>query len=139
MKRCDKHNDEIDRRFDALRALCLDELEQKQKSFVQETSRVTKWHYDLDQCTLTLRKWFSRKTYDIMPIGIYVPEAEEWCWAWANDAFPATAIKKAEALRELYAQTNYNIFDSALWTVRITEVDELCAIALHHLNARGLI
>ena len=72
----------------------------------------------------------------ITPIATYLPSAEDWAWAWANDAFPDHARLKASRIKALSTKTGYVIFETAFFRAKPMDIDELCALALHELNGR---
>ncbi len=98
----------------------------------------SRWDYDLVTCTLTLSEDGRSRILEFDPIATYVRNAKEWLWVWANDSFPEPARNLSDRLRELYPATQYRIFDQAGFKVTEHELDELCALAVDHLDASGL-
>jgi hypothetical protein len=138
MHRCDHLRDDIDRRFDELLSRSIDAFRDVQRRFQAEIGAFSRWHYDLASCMLSLKSSTATVDYPIVPIATYVHSAREWLWAWANDSFPTVAREAAESLKALHKQTEYRIFEAPASTVAENDLEELVAIAIHHLGAHGL-
>lgn len=138
MQRHEHHHDEVDERFDALLAKSWDEYLRKQDEFSALIAGYKKWHYDHETCTLTLKGFLRRLEFKYTPIGTYLPDTENWCWSWANDVVPEFARNKALKIKALAEETQYQIFASPWFDLRVDEIDEFCALALYAVNGRGV-
>ncbi len=138
MRRHPEHNDEFDRAFDALLATAFDEYLRKQSAALIDNES-TKWHYELETCTFTFKRFFLfRRKFTLTPIATYLPSKSSWLWAWANDSLPPLARERSARIKTLTEKTKYKIFTSPQFDVTSEEIDELCALALHHLDGSSL-
>lgn len=138
MQRHEHHRDEVDERFDALLAKCWDDYLVKQEAFSSLIAKYKTWIYDHETCTLTLKGRWKQRTFRYTPIATYLPDSENWCWAWANDALPALAREKALRIRALAEETQYQIFASPWFEAPVDDLDEFCALALHAVQGVGV-
>lgn len=138
MQRHDHHHDEVDERFDALLARSWDDYLRKQEEFSALIAPYKKWHYDHQTCTLTFKSFWKRLDFSYTPIGTYLPDSENWCWAWANDVLPEFARNKSLKIRSLAEETQYQIFASPWFELKLEEIDEFCALALYAVGGRGV-
>ena len=138
MQRHDHHQDDVDQRFDALLTKCWKDYLSKQEAFTALISRFRTWNYSHETCILTLQGRWKRQTFDYTPIGTYLPDSQNWCWAWANDALPALAREKSLSIKSLAEQTQYAIFASPWFELPMEEIDEFCALALHAVDGIGI-
>lgn len=139
MQRCDKHGNDVDRRFDALLVDAMEQYHLKQVELGKELAAFGKWHHDLDNCTIEFAgDGVETRTESITPIATYMPSADSWLWCWADDALPERAREKSLRLKELNARTQYKTFDSPSFNVSLKETDQLCALALHELKGKGV-
>jgi hypothetical protein len=137
--RCEEHNDEVDRAFDALLERCMADYRNMQDALGAELSGHARWHYDFDCCTLAFSGGtMAPRTLPITPIATYLPSVRNWCWAWANDALPPLAREKAVRIKDLARKTQYRVFEIPSVDIACEEIDELCALALHELGGRGV-
>jgi hypothetical protein len=138
MQRHEHHQDEVDQRFDELFAQCWEEYLGKQEAFATLLAQFRRWQYDHETCTLTLKSLLKRRSFQYTPIGTYLPESRNWCWAWANDALPELARKKSLKIKSLADETQYQIFASPWFELPVDEIDEFCALALHVVKGIGI-
>jgi hypothetical protein len=138
MQRHEHHQDEVDERFDALLARCWDEYLVKQETFSSLIGRYKTWHYEHETCTLTLRGLWKSRSFRYTPIATYLPDSENWCWAWANDALPELARSKGQRIKALAEETQYQIFAAPWFEAEAEEVDQFCALALYAVQGIGV-
>lgn len=130
------HQDPIDARFAALLRVAMDGYRARQAAFSEAIAGFSAWNIDEEAATLTLTGDDGRMTrvYQATPIVTYLPALESLAWVWANDVFPALSRNRAAQVRELAAQTGYQVFETPQLRASPSDMDELCALALHHLQ-----
>jgi hypothetical protein len=129
------HQDTTDARFADLLRIAMDGYRARQETFSQAIAGFSAWNIDKEAATLTLTGDGGRTcVYQATPIVTYLPALESLAWAWANDVFPALSRNRAAQVRELAAQTGYQVFDTPQLRATPSDMDELCALALHHLQ-----
>lgn len=130
------HQDTTDARFADLLRIAMDGYRARQEAFSQAIAGFSAWNIDEETATLTLTGDGGQATcvYQATPIVTYLPASESLAWAWANDAFPALSRSRAGRVRELALETGYQVFDTPHLRATPSDMDELCALALHHLQ-----
>jgi len=135
MHRHKEHGDSLDGQFDALLQRALEAYRLKQDAFGALVAQFGQWNIDNEQRTLKFSGAEGQScTYSVTPIATYLPEEEDWAWAWANDAFPSLSRRKSFRIKELSAKTGYQVFATPYFRASAADVDELCALALQELN-----
>lgn len=139
MHRHSEHHDSADKSFDALLQESLSEYAQKQEAFTETIAPFNSWHIDEEAASLSLTGDGKQDaSFQLTPIGTYLPESESFAWAWANEAFPESSRHKASRITELIGRTGYRIFEVPQFLATATDIDELCALALHVLNGSAV-
>ena len=139
MKRHPEHHDAADDAFDALLREALGAFEQKQRVFTGAIEHFSAWHIDEEAAMLRLTGSVGKEAhYRIIPIGTYLPESGSFAWAWGNEAFPEASRRNASRIQDLAARTGYAVFEMPQLHASPTDVDELCALALHPLNGAAV-
>lgn len=130
------HQDPVDARFAALLRIAMDAYRARQEAFSEAIAGFSAWNIDEEAATLTLIGDGGRTAavYQATPIATYLPASESLAWAWTNGAFPALSISRAARLKELAAQTGYQVFETPQLRASPGDMDELCALALQHLQ-----
>ncbi len=129
------HQDFIDARFAALLRVAMDGYRARQATFSQAIAGFSAWNIDEKTATLTLTGDGGRTcVYQATPIVTYLPASESLAWSWANDVFPALSRNRAAQVRKLAVETGYQVFDTPQLRASPSDMDELCALALHHLQ-----
>ena len=123
-----------DERFFSFVAECRDELALKQPRFQQRIAGATRWSYDLADCSLTI----GSEQFRMSPIGTYSATYQSWLWAWANEEFPAAAHAAALPLQALHEVTGFQMFLDPGMPARVSDVEDLVALAIHRLDAAAL-
>jgi hypothetical protein len=135
MYRHKNHRDSLDAEFDALLLRALESYRLKQDAFEVVVTRFSQWSIDDEQGTLEFSAAGGQSSiYSVTPVATYLPEQEDWAWAWANDAFPSLSRSKSARIKELSLKTEYKIFTTPYFRASTTDIDELCALALQELN-----
>jgi len=133
------HRDPLDTQFAALLEKALEAYRSKQQAFAAAIKSFERWHIDAEMCHLQFSNSKGQtKTFAITPIATYLPEPEDWVWAWANDAFPVLSGIKSARVKALSLKTGYKIFEAACIRASLSDIDELCALALHELNGLAI-
>jgi hypothetical protein len=131
------HNDEVDKNFNALLSIALKEYEQKQKTLIEVLSNRS-WHYEFNTSTIKFSGPSGDTTMHFTVVGTYLPATSNWCWGWFNDAMPDHVRENSSRIKSLTELTQYHIFSAPHFDVEPYEIDELCALALHHLGGKGV-
>lgn len=135
MQRHSHHQDPLDAQYDRLRQSALDAYRAKQAAFARVLARFSQWRIDHESMNLHFTGTeVQTQTFQITPIGTYLPAQEDWAWAWGNDAFPEACRNRASRIQGLGAMTGYGIFETSHFRASLNEVDELCAFSLQVLN-----
>jgi hypothetical protein len=129
------NRDLVDVAYDQLSENAVASFRAKQIAFSERLAEYTSWNVNNDECTIV----FSRVNgdsleYRLTPIATYLHTSENWAWAWANDAFSSESRTRSAKLKTLANVTEYKIFETPSFRVEANEVDELCALALYHLE-----
>ena len=124
--------------FEEFKQRCIKYLIEKQKVFNEEIKNYTKFYYDLKLMQLELKSFWQKRKYRITVIGTYSTVYSSWLWGWANKDFPDNCTNDSLQLKKLYLKTQYNIFDDEGIKCSSIEADELSAISINFLNAKGL-
>ena len=139
MHRHSEHTDSVDAAFDVLLRESLGDYAKKQEVFTKATSPFNSWHIDEEDASLSLMGDGNRSAkFLLTPIGTYLPEIEDFAWAWATEAFSETSRNKACRIKELTEITGYGIFEMPHFRATATDIDELCALALHVLGGAAV-
>lgn len=130
------HQDTTDARFADLLRIAMDGYRARQEAFSQAIAGFSAWSIDEETATLTLTGDGDQATcvYQATPIVTYLPALESLAWAWANDVFPVLSRNRAAQVRELAVETGYQVFDTPQLRATPSDMDELCVLALHHLQ-----
>jgi len=135
MHRHKDHKDSLDAEFDALLQRALEAYRLKQDAFGAVVAQFGQWNIDNEQSTLEFSGAEGQSCiYSVTPIATYLPEEEDWAWAWANDAFPSLSRSKSSRVKELSPKTGYQVFATPHFRASAVDIDELCALALQELN-----
>ncbi len=110
----------------------------KQARFSQEVAAYPRWQFDDDGSVL---RFFgddgASRAYRAIPIGTWLPDAQDWAWAWANDAFPEASRLSAEAFKSFEDLTGQDRFTRPHFHAHAQDVGELCLLAILHLDAHA--
>lgn len=120
---------------------CLDELEKKQGNLKKEFALGEQDSYHLnreDGILIFEQEGNPSCSFKAVPIGSLVPERENWMWAWANASLTPSMRKAAEELKGLRDETGFGIFEIESFKADRTLAQELSALSVHYLGARGL-
>lgn len=129
------HQDTTDARFADLLRIAMDGYRASQTAFSEAIAGFSAWNIDEEAATLMLTGEGGRaRVYQATPIVTYLPASESLAWAWANEAFPALSRSRAARVKELAAETGYQVFETPQLRASPGDMDELCALALHHLQ-----
>jgi hypothetical protein len=71
------------------------------------------------------------------PIASFSTKTRTWLWSWANESLVPPLREKATRLKELAGVTGLEAMSQAQLSVDETMVNELTAMAVHHLGAQG--
>jgi hypothetical protein len=121
---------------------CAQALQAKQALLQSQfgLDRFSRWQLEQDSSVLCFLTQDGREQlrFRVTPIGTYASAQETWKWAWANAKLPQTARERAERLKALREQTDYDCFaDGEAFTADDTMAWELAAAAVASLNAVG--
>ncbi|WP_128003587.1 DUF6882 domain-containing protein [Piscinibacter defluvii] len=129
----------MDREFDSLLQRAFEAYRQKQVDFEAAISRFTQWNLVEEKCSLEFSGSHAQsRVFPVTPVATYLPKEQDWAWVWANDAFPRLSRSKSSVLKGLSLKTGYKIFETPYFRASTTDVDELCAVALHELNGTAV-
>src|SRR5262245_37812531 len=113
MKRHDHHRDTVDEAFDRFVRIAVSEYNEAQQRFERKISAFSRWRIDTVALTLIFEAHDAKPLVtSFVPVATYLPSAESWAWAWANDAWSDNARNRAAHVKELTQQTQYNIFST---------------------------
>lgn len=144
---CDSHaphdaHDATDRAFDALLDQAMQVYAAQQAKLAATLSAYTQWAVNDDMSELQLTPADGAHTthrFRSVPVCTYLPDAQDFAWAWANDSlFTAAQREVAQALQALADVTGYGIFRTPHFGATPQELDQLCALALHQLKGLGV-
>ena len=144
---CDSHAphdapDATDRAFDALLAGCTQVYAAQQAKLAATLSAYTQWSVNEDMSELQLTPADAAhavRHFRAVPVCTYLPDAQDFAWAWANDSlFTAAQREATQALQSLADVTGYGIFRRPHFGATPQELDQLCALALHQLQGLGV-
>ena len=141
---CDPHaqGDATDRAFDALLAHSMQVYAAQQSKMAATMAAYTQWTVNDDMSELQLTPAdgaHATRRFRSVPVCTYLPEAQDFAWAWANDSlFTAAQREAAQALQSLADVTGYSIFRRPHFGATPQELDQLCALALHQLQGLGV-
>ncbi len=113
---------------------CRTEMQNKQEAFLDLLKPDSQWQYDLNAGTLAV----DGQTFVITAIGTHNRELQTWLWAWANESFSDAARSASSRIRSLYDLTRFQVFDDPGLPADETNAEDLCAFAIHQLEAIGL-
>ena len=134
--------DATDRAFDARLDQAMQVYAAQQANLSAVLSTYTQWAVNDDMSELQLTPADSAhavRHFRSVPVCTYLPEAQDFVWAWANDSlFTAAQRKAAQALQSLADVTGYGIFRRSHFGATPQELDQLCALALHQLQGLGV-
>ena len=124
--------------YDALLEIAFGEFHDKQDRFRAEVADYPQWHLDNVASTISFfRDGHAPKVYAITPIGTWLPDQQDWAWGWANDTFSDAARERSSALQALETRTGDGRFGRRSFHAHADDVGELCALALHSLEAHA--
>ena len=139
MQRHPHHQDPLDAQYDRLSRSALDAYRAKQAAFTRVLARFSQWSIDHEPMHLHFTGTEGQaQTFQITPIGTYLPAQEDWAWAWGNDAFPEACRNSASRIKGLREMTGYGIFETPHFRTSLNEVDALCAFSLQVLNGMAV-
>jgi hypothetical protein len=131
--------DSTDVSFDARLARAMDELHRKQASFAKRVEAHPQWQVDESDSVLTLTGLDkSQLEFAIFPLATYLPNKQNFAWAWTNDRFPLAVRDKAAVAKDLSSVTGYTVFLQPSLRATPEEVDELASMVLEHVQGVAL-
>lgn len=139
MKRHSEHQDASDGAFDALLASALSRFQAKQQNFLERLAGFESWSIEDEESTLVFASSGGEaERFRIVPVGSYLPDEEDWAWAWAEDAFSDACRREAARMKELSDQTGYPVFSLPSFKADREDVSQICALALHQFDGIGI-
>ena len=96
------------------------------------------YNWDLERATITFtRDGDSAVVADICVIGSAAESTRTFLWGWANDALPAAALARLDAVREFGQSHDLGLLTDAEWPGGRAEGLEMLAVAGRILGAEG--
>jgi hypothetical protein len=123
-----------DEQFAAFLDACRQELADKQSRFQKRIARAKRWHYDLDDGSMTIGK----TRYRITAVGTHSAAYQTWLWSWAKEENPPQAREKSRQLQRLHDLTGFRVFLNEGITASSADAQDFAAMAVHQLGAIGL-
>ncbi|MBK6512481.1 MAG: hypothetical protein IPG64_27150 [Haliea sp.] len=74
----------------------------------------------------------------ILPVASHIPEMENLKWFWANENLPESVREHSSAVKMLYDQTGYDVFNDPHIACDEGMAWEIAAMACKCLNAQGV-
>jgi hypothetical protein len=124
------------RDFSAFLQQCLEELEQRQKAFVDTwgIDQCERWDVDQTQATITFtntRKGFRKLSGQVQIIGTFRESDQMWFWAWANPSIAEKLTEDARRLRD-YGQQHLRMrLTEGGWKGDLQDAWKMTALAAH--------
>jgi hypothetical protein len=123
-----------DDEFCAFLGACREELTIKQAAFQERIAGASRWHYEMDDGSLTI----GETSFGMTPIGSFSPQYQTWLWAWANEDFPEVARAASRQIQELHAVTGFQVFLDPGINSSPADALDFAALGVHQLAAIGL-
>lgn len=132
-------SDSIDIAFDQLLSSAMAEYVSKQKFFQTKIQAYSSWRTSdsLDRLTLS-SDYLDDLDFNLAPIASYVVSAGQWAWAQSMNTWPEHIRANAFDARAFALKTGYRIFETPFFEVTLSDIDELCALALSEQKGRAI-
>lgn len=127
--------------FESYLVACTQALAAKQAAIIAEHADFAELSWQLDAAVTHMRfrdGAGERLRFGVTAIGTFAAAQETWKWAWANSKLPQDARERAEVLKNLQADTDYDCFtDAEAFAVDDAMAWELAAASVAYLGADG--
>lgn len=100
-----------------------------------EAQEYMDYYWSVDDLIFEIEHPRHKLVYPMIPIGTWSPETEQFTWAFAVSQFPECARDAASVLKGLGAKFQRAEYDHDSFDLPHMELDDVLAIAGHHLNS----
>jgi hypothetical protein len=100
-----------------------------------EAQEYMDYYWSVDDLIFEIEHPKHKLVYPMIPIGTWSPDTEQFTWGFAVPQFPESAREAASVLKGLGEKFNRKEYDRDKFDLPHMELDDVLAIAGHHLNS----